>query len=120
MGIPVTHRKPHVTGQRPAYAAKSAETGGPPENTLPRPAPHLRDDGPAERRGRQDRQQYARPLLGGLHAGHLRPRHNGRPTQSRPDDGQYPLPCCLMLSAICSRWGQRLGQKKAASENGNL
>ena len=25
-----------------------------------------------------------------------------------------------MLSAIRSRWGQRLGQKKAASENSNL
>ena len=62
----------------------------------------------------------AGPLLGGVHAGHLRPRHHRRPTQSRPDDGEYPIPCRLMLSATRSRWGQRLGQKKAASENGNL
>ena len=35
MGIPVTHRRPYVTGQRPAYAAKSAETGGIATDTLP-------------------------------------------------------------------------------------
>ena len=57
---------------------------------------------------------YARPLLGGLHAGHLRPRHHRRPTQSGANDGQYPIPCCLTVSATRSRWGQRLGQKKAA------
>ena len=37
--------------------------------------------------------------------------------QNGVNDGQYPIPCCLMLSATrlkCSRWGQRLGQKKAA------
>ena len=73
-----------------------------------------------ERRGRENRQQYARALLRRLYAGHLRPRHHRRPTQSRPDDGEHPLPCCLMVSAIRSRWGQRLGQKKAAGENNNL
>ena len=62
----------------------------------------------------------AGPLLGRLHAGHLRPRHHRRPAQSRPDDGQYPLLCRLMLSAARSRWGQRLGQKKAAGESNNL
>ena len=75
---------------------------------------------PPERRGRENRQQYARPLLSGIHAGHLRPCDHRRPTQSRPGDGEYPLPCCLMLSAARSRWGQRLGQKKAAGENNNL
>ena len=34
--------------------------------------------------------------------------------------GVATIPCCLMVSAIRSRWGQRLGQKKAASENSNL
>ena len=62
----------------------------------------------------------AGPLLGRLHAGHLRPCDHRRPTQSRADDGEHPLPCCLMLSATRSRWGQRLGQKKAAGENNNL
>ena len=33
---------------------------------------------------------------------------------------QYPIPCRLMLSATRSRWGQRLGQEKVASGNGNL
>ena len=81
-------------------------------------APHLRDDGPAKRRGRENGQQYARSLLRGLYAGH--PRHHRRPTQSRPDDGEHPLPCCLTVSATRSRWGQRLGQKKVISENDNL
>ena len=33
---------------------------------------------------------------------------------------EHPLPCGIDLSAIRSRWGQRLGQKKAAGENNNL
>ena len=43
------------------------------------------------------------------------PRYHRRPTESRPDDGEHPLPRCLMLSATRSRWGQRLGQKKAVN-----
>ena len=62
----------------------------------------------------------ARSLLGGFHAGHLRPRHHRRPTQGGANDGQYPLPCCLILSAIRSRWGQRLGQETAVRENRNI
>ena len=114
MGIPIANRRPHVPGQRPAHAPAGAETGRTATDTIPRPPAYLRDDGPAKRRGRQDRQQYAGSLLGGLHAGHLRPRHHRRPTQSGANHGKYPLPCRLMLSATRSRWGQRLGQKKAA------
>ena len=65
---------------------------------------YVTNDGPAKRRGRQDRQQYARPLLRGLHTGHLRPRHHRRPTQSGTNNGQYPIPCGIDLSAIRSRW----------------
>ena len=78
---------------------------------------HLRHHGAPERRGREDRQQYARSLLSGLYAGHLRPRYHRRPAESGPNHGQYPLRRCLMLSAIRSRWGQRLGQKRATGEN---
>ena len=28
MGVPVTNRRPYVTGQRPAHAPAGAETGG--------------------------------------------------------------------------------------------
>ena len=111
---------PHVPGQRPAYAAKSAETCGAAPHPIPRPAPHLCDHGPAKRRGRENGQQYARSLLRGLYAGHLRPRHHRRPTQSRPDHGEYPIPCGIDLSVVRSRWGQRLGQKKAVSQKRNL
>lgn len=36
MGISIAHRRPYVTGQRPAYAAKSAETGGIATDTIVR------------------------------------------------------------------------------------
>ena len=120
MGVPVTNRRPHVPGQRPAYAPAGAETGRAAPHPIPRSPPHLRDDGAPERRGRENGQQYARSLLRGLYAGHLRPRHHRRPTQSRPDHGEYPIPCGIDLSVVRSRWGQRLGQKKATPPNSNL
>ena len=113
MGIPIAKRRPHVPGQRPAHAPAGAETGWAAPHPIPRSPPYLRDDGPAKRRGRENRQQYARALLRGFHAGHLRPRHHRRPTQSGANNGQYPIPCGIDLSATRSRWGQRLGQKKA-------
>ena len=114
MGIPVTHRRPHVTGQRPAHAAKSPKESGAATDTIPRPAPHFRDDGAAKRSGRENGVLDAGPLLGGLHTGHLRPRHHRRAAQGSANNGKYPIPCGIDLSAIRSRWGQRLGQKKAA------
>ena len=120
MGISLAHRRPYVPGQRAAYAAESAETGRAAPHPIPRSPSHLRNHGPAKRRGRENRQQYARTLLRRLHAGHLRPRHHRRPTQSGANNGQYPIPCCLTVSATRSRWGQRLGQEKATSENSNL
>ena len=44
MGIPIAHRRPHVTGQRPAYAPAGAETGWAAPHPIPRSPPHLRDD----------------------------------------------------------------------------
>ena len=87
---------------------------------MPAAEAYLHDDGPAKRRGRENGQQYARLLLGGLHAGHLRPRYHRRAAQGGANDGEHPLPCGIDLSATRSRWGQRLGQKKATSENSNL
>ena len=62
----------------------------------------------------------ARSLLRGLHAGHLCPCHHRRTAQGGANDGEHPLPCGIDLSTIRSRWGQRLGQKKAVGENNNL
>ena len=81
---------------------------------------YLRNDGPAERRRRKNRQQYAGPLLSGLHAGYLCSRYHRRPAKIGSNHGQYTLRRRLMLSAVRSRWGQRLGQKKATGENNNL
>ena len=120
MGIPIAHRRPHVTGQRPAHAPAGAETGGTATDTLSRPAPYLRHHGAPERRGCKNRVLDAWSLLRRLHAGHLCPRHHRRTAQGGANDGEYPLPCGIDLSAIRSRWGQRLGQKKAAGENNNL
>ena len=99
MGIPIAHRRPHVPGQRPAHAPAGAETGWAAPHPIPRSPSHLRDDGAPEWRGRENGVLHAGALFRGLHAGHLRPRHNGRPAQSRPDDGEHPLPCRLMVSA---------------------
>ena len=112
MGVPVTHRRPHVPGQRSTHAPAGAEPGGAAPHPIPRSPSYLRDHGPPERRGCKNGVLDARSLLGGFHAGHLRPRHHRRPTQSRPDDGEHPLPCGIDLSSIRSRLGQRLGQKK--------
>ena len=47
----------------------------------------------------------------------LRPCDHGRPAQSRPDDGQYPIPCCLTVSTTRSRWGLRIQLKCGAQIN---
>ena len=38
MGIPIAHRRPHVTGQRAAHAPAGSETGWAATDTIPRPA----------------------------------------------------------------------------------
>ena len=81
---------------------------------------HLRHYGPPKRRGRENGQQYAGPLLGRLHPGHLCPRYHRRAAESSANHGEYPIRRYLILSAIHSRWGQRLGQKRVAGKNDNL
>ena len=73
---------------------------------------YLRDHGAPERRGCKNGVLDAWSLLGGVHAGHLRPCDHRRADESGANNGQYPLPCRLTVSTTRSRWGQRLGQKK--------
>ena len=120
MGISIAKRRPYVTGQHIAYAPAGAETGGAATDTIPRPAPHFRDDGAPKRRGCKNGVLHAGPLLSGFYAGHLRPRHHRRTAQGGANHGEHPLPYGIDLSAIRSRWGQRLGQKKTVGENNNL
>ena len=120
MGIPIAKRRPHVTGQRPAHAPAGTKASGAAPHPIPRSPSHLRDDGAPERRGCENGVLDAGSLLGGVHAGYLRPRYHRRAAQGGANGGEHPIPCRLMLSATRSRWGQRLGQKKAVSENGNL
>ena len=72
VNIPIADRRPHVTGQRSAHAPESAEASGAATHPLPRPAPHLRNDSIAKRRGRKNSVLDAGPLLRGIHIGHLR------------------------------------------------
>ena len=102
-----------MSPDRPAYTAKSPEKAGPPRIRFHDLQTHLRNHGAPERRGRENSVLDAGPLLGGFHAGHLRPCDHRRAAESSPDDGEHPISCRLMLSATRSRWGQRLGQKKA-------
>ena len=51
---------------------------------------------------------------------YLRPRHHRRTAQGGANDGQYPIPCGIDLSAIRSRWGQRLGQEKSSGRKQQL
>ena len=81
---------------------------------------HLRHNGATEWRGCKNGVLHAGSLLRRLHAGHLRSRHYRCPAESSANHGQYPIPCGIDLSAVRSRWGQRLGQKKAVGEKDNL
>ena len=44
MGVSLTKRRPHVSGQRVTYAPAGAETGWAAPHPIPRPPTHLRDD----------------------------------------------------------------------------
>ena len=76
--ISVSHRRPHLAGQRTPYAPPGAETGGIAESALPRPQTHICDPGPTKRSGHQNRLRDAGPLLRRIHPGHLHPRHHLR------------------------------------------
>ena len=70
--FPIAHRRPHVAGQRAAHAAPRSKAGRVAEGAFSRPAPHLRNAGPAKRCGHQNRIWHAGAFFGRLHAGHLR------------------------------------------------
>ena len=112
MGVPVTHWRPYVTGQRPAHAPAGAETSGSTEDTLSWPAPHLRNAGTAKRCGHQDRVWYAGAFFSRLHAGQLRPCNDLGQAWSSKNNGQHSIWRGIVLSATRSRLGQRLGQGK--------
>ena len=59
-------------------------------------------------------------MLGHYSAGFTLDTYRRRAAESGPDHGEHSLWRSLILSAIRSRWGQCLGQKKAVSENNNL
>ena len=90
MGIPIAKRRPYVTGQRIAYAPVGAETGGAATDTIPRPAPHLRNYAvpPEDLSARYS--ALARSLNLSDHGGHL--HASGLPRQAE-------------YSQCCSRYG---------------
>ena len=74
----------------------------------------------SERRGCEDRVLDAWSLLRRLHVGHLRPCDHRRPTQSGANNGQYPIPCCLMVSAIRFPLGSAFGSEKSSGRKQQL
>ena len=69
---------------------------GLPQGSVPRSAAHVRYAGPPERRGHQDGVRDAGTLLGRVHPGHLRPRHDSGPEGG----GQGPWRRVL-TAAVC-------------------
>ena len=71
MGIPIAKRRPYVTGQCVAYAPAGAETGGAATDTIPRPAPHLRNYDVPSKDFTARHLALARSLNLSDHGGHL-------------------------------------------------
>ena len=84
------HRRPHLAGQCAEYAAQGTAAGRTAAPSVPRSQTYVRDLGPAERRGHQNRLRDAGPLLCGLYAGHLCPCHNSRAERGGKYYGEYP------------------------------
>ena len=73
--VPLSYWRTDLPGQCAPHAPPGVEARRIAGASLPRPAPHLRHPGPAERCGHQNRLRYAGPLLRRLHPGHLRSCH---------------------------------------------
>ncbi len=67
--VSLAYWRPHVAGQRSAYAPPGAEAGRSAQGAVPRPPPHLRHPGPPERRGRENRQRNAGHFSAGFTLG---------------------------------------------------
>ena len=95
LGISLAYRRTHLTGQRAPHAPPGAEAGGVAQSSIPRPPAYLRNTGPSERGGHQDGVRDAGTLLGGVHPGHLCPRHHIGPEGSGEDHGKSSGECPL-------------------------
>ena len=88
LGVPFTHRRTNLAGQRPAYAPPGSEAGGTAQSSIPRPPAHVRYAGTPERGGRENGVRDAGTLLGRVHPGHLRPRDYGSPERGGQGHGK--------------------------------
>ena len=91
MGLPVGHRRPHLTGQCAPHAPPGAETGGVARGSVPRFETYLRYTGPAKRCGHQNRVRHAGALQRRVHSGHLRPCDHLGPEGGGQHYGETPL-----------------------------
>ena len=78
---------------------------------------HILGAGPAKRRRCENPLRYAGSLLGGLHSGHLRPRHHLHAEAGGECGGEFPLQRSLIISAPGSRMGHGLGQTDSLKSN---
>ena len=82
----------HLPRQRAPYATPGAEASRTAPDAFPRYETHLRDPGPAKRRGHQDRLQYAGPLRRKVHPSHLHPRHPADAVSGSGNHGKFHEP----------------------------
>ena len=89
MGVPVTNRRPHVAGQRSAYAPAGTKASGAAPHPIPRSPSHLRNADTVKRRGCENRQQYAGSLRRGIHPPYLHPRYKVEARRGSTNNGQF-------------------------------
>ena len=110
LGIPLAYRRPDLAGQCAPHASSGAETSRAAQDPVSRSPSHLRHPGPSERSGYQDGIRDAGALLGRLHTGHLRPRHDSGPEGGGESHGKSSGKCPLTPGKRqkARRWKHRL------------
>ena len=77
LGIPLSHRRPHVSRQRAPHAPPGAEASGTVSSQVPRFEAHLRYPGPTKWSRRENGLRDAGSLQCRVHLGYLCPRDHG-------------------------------------------
>ena len=99
LGIPRSHRRPHVPRQRASHAPPGAEAGGTARGQVPRFEAHFRNPGPTKRSGCENRLRHAGPLQRRVYPGHLRPCDHLGPAAGGESHGTCPLRQFIALSS---------------------
>ena len=99
MGVPLSHRRPHVSGQCAPHAPPGSETGGTASSQVPRSEAHLCNPGPSEWGRCENGVRDAGSLQRRIHLGYLRPRDHLGPAAGGGGHGTRPLRQFIALSS---------------------